>query len=121
MPKLFRGERAPIIAISSRSTFVSLASSPAPPYSCGQSGTVQPLSRILSNHTRCGSDANLALRPPRYGSSSEIIGVRISGGQLASSHALVSRRKWDRSDIGNFRSGLVLTGRLCLGDHRRER
>jgi len=50
------------------------------------------LSRIRSNQTRCGSEENLVLRPPQNVSSSEVIGRRISGGQLASSQARVSRR-----------------------------
>ena len=99
MPKLDSGERAPIAAISSRSTLCSARSSPPPPYSFGQSGTVQPLSRIRSNQTRCGSDENFALRPPQYVSLSEVIGRRISGGQLASSQARVSRRNVSRSDM----------------------
>src|ERR1700691_5326283 len=92
MPKLDNGERAPIADISSRKTLASAASNPPPPYSLGQSGTVQPLSRIRSNQIRCGSDENLVLRPPQNVSSSEVIGRRISGGQLASSQGRGSRR-----------------------------
>ena len=49
---------------------------PPPPYSFGQCGTVQPLSRIRSNQTRCGPEENLVLRPPQKVSSSEVIGRR---------------------------------------------
>src|SRR6187549_3869449 len=102
MPKLDSGERAPIADISSRNTLASPASSPPPPYSLGQSGTVQPLSRIRSNQMRCGSDENLVLRPPQKVSPSEVIGLRISGGQLACSQARVSLRNFSRSDISAF-------------------
>ena len=46
MPKLVSGGRAPIAAISSLRTLVSAALSPPPPYSLGQSGTVQPRAAI---------------------------------------------------------------------------
>ena len=100
MPNEVSGWRAPIAAISWRTILVCSASRPPPPYSLGQCGTVQPLSRIRSNQTRCGSEENLVLRPPQNVSSSEVIGRRISGGQLASSQARVSRRNFSRSDIG---------------------
>ncbi len=99
MPKLDSGGRAPILPISSRSTLCSAPSRPPPPYSFGQSGTVQPLSRMRSNQTRCGSDENLVLRPPQNTSPSPLAGLRISGGQLASSQARVSRRNCSRSDM----------------------
>src|SRR5450432_194418 len=99
MPKDVSGWRAPSAAISWRTIFVCSGSRPPPPYSLGQCGTVQPLSRVRSNQTRCGSDENLVLRPPQNVSSSEVIGRRISGGQLASSQARVSRRNFSRSDM----------------------
>jgi hypothetical protein len=102
MPNENSGCRAPIATISWRTIFVSSGSRPAPPYSFGQCGTVQPLSRMRSNQTRCGSDANLVLRPPQNVSSSDVIGCRISGGQLASSQARVSRRNFSRSDMAAF-------------------
>ena len=77
---------------------------PPPPYCFGQSGTVQPLSRIRSNQTRCGSEENLVLRPPQKVSSSDVIGRRISGGQLASSQARVSLRNFSSSDISGVPS-----------------
>jgi hypothetical protein len=92
MPKLVSGCRAPIAAISWRTILACSGSRPPPPYSFGQCGTVQPLSRIRSNQMRCGSKENLVLRPPQKVSSSAVIGRRISGGQLASSQARVSRR-----------------------------
>src|SRR5262249_46092014 len=99
-PKLDRGGRAPILPISSRSTLCSAPSRPPPPYSFGQSGTVQPLSRMRSNQTRCASDENFVLRPPQKTSLSEVAALRISGGQFASSQARVSLRNCSRSDIG---------------------
>src|SRR3981189_3664552 len=65
MPKEASGCRAPSAAISWRTILVCSGSRPPPPYSFGQCGTVQPLSRIRSNQRRCGSDENLVLRPPR--------------------------------------------------------
>src|SRR6201987_1752187 len=59
------------------------------PYSFGQCGTVQPLSRMRSNQTRCASEENLALRPPQKVSPSDVMGLRISGGQFCSSQARV--------------------------------
>src|SRR5262245_64215840 len=97
MPKLESGGRAPILLISSRRILVSAASSPPPPNSVGQSGTVQPLSRMRSNQIRCGSEENLALRPPQNTSASDVAGRRISGGQLAYSQAAVSLRNRLRS------------------------
>src|SRR2546421_4270910 len=105
MPELNKGWRAPIAAISWRTILASSASRPPPPYSFGQCGTVQPLSRIRSNQTRCGSDENLVLRPPQNVSSSEVIGRRISGGQLASSQLRGSRRNFSRSDTAAFPFG----------------
>src|SRR5467141_3643009 len=102
MPNDTSGCRAPMAAISWRTIFVCSGSRPPPPYSFGQCGTVQPLSRIRSNQMRCGSDENLVLRPPQKVSSSDVIGRRISGGQLASSQARVSRRNFSRSDIVAF-------------------
>src|SRR5882724_404255 len=99
MPKETSGGRAPIAAISWRTILACSPSSPPPPYSFGQCGTVQPLSRIRSNQMRCGSDEKVVLRPPQKVSSSEVIGRRICGGQLASSQVRVSRRKSSRSDI----------------------
>src|SRR5262245_15334421 len=100
MPKLDSGERAPIRDISSRNTLCSAPSKPPPPYSLGQSGTVQPLSRMRSNQTRWASEENLVLRPPQKTSPSDVAGLRISGGQFASSQARVSLRNCSRSDIG---------------------
>src|SRR3984893_13195589 len=99
MPKHTSGGRAPIAAISWRRILACSGSRPPPPYSFGQCGTVQPLSRIRSNQTRCGSEENLVLRPPQNVSSSDVIGRRISGGQLASSQEWGSWRKLPRSDI----------------------
>src|ERR1700759_5127885 len=100
MPKEGSGARAPIAAISCRTILASSPSRPPPPYSCGQCGTVQPLSRMRSNQTRCGSDENFALRPPQKVSVSAVIGLRISGGQLASSQARVFLRNVSRSAMG---------------------
>src|ERR1700704_668602 len=102
MPNDTSGWRAPTAAISRRASFPCGAWGPPPPYSFGQCGTVQPLSRIRSNQTRCGSEENLVLRPPQKVSSSDVIGRRISGGQLASSQAQVSRRNFSRSDMVAF-------------------
>src|ERR1700681_3765683 len=99
MPNETSGWRAPIAAISWRMILVCSGSRPPPPYSFGQCGTVQPLSRIRSNQTRCGSEENFVLRPPQNVSSSEVIGRSISGGQLASSQARVSLRKSCSSDM----------------------
>src|SRR5258708_9080030 len=91
---------AVIADINLRTILSCSPSRPPPPYSFGQCGTVQPLSRIRSNQMRCGRDENLVLRPPQKVSASDVIGRRISGGQLASSQARVSRRKFSRSDMG---------------------
>src|SRR5690349_18356071 len=99
IPNDVRGWRAPIAAISWRTTLDSSPSSPPPPYSLGQCGTVQPLSRMRSNQTRCGSEENLALRPPQKVSLSDAMGLRISGGQLASSQVHVSLRNFSRVSI----------------------
>src|SRR3954463_13596488 len=107
IPNEVSGCRAPIADISWRTILFSSASRPPPPYSLGQCGTVQPLSRIRSNQTRCGSDENLVLRPPQNVSSSDVIGRRISGGQFASSHARVSLRNFSRSDIAVFPYGIA--------------
>ncbi len=100
MPNEVSGCRAPIAAISCRTILASSPSRPPPPYSFGQCGTVQPLSRMRSNQTRCGSEENFALRPPQKVSVSAVIGLRISGGQFASSQARVSLRNVSRSAIG---------------------
>src|SRR5207249_8449025 len=71
------------------------------------SGTVQPLSRMRSNQTRCGSEENFVLRPPQNVSASEVMGLRISGGQFVSSQARVSRRNCWRSDMVRFQYGRV--------------
>src|SRR5215216_3324767 len=106
MPNETSGWRAPMAAISWRTILASSASRPPPPYSFGQCGTVQPLSRIRSNQMRCGSEENLVLRPPQNVSFSEVIGRRISGGQLASSQTRVSRRNVSRSDMMAFPCGM---------------
>src|SRR6478752_1019138 len=121
MPKLDSGGRAPIRPISVRSTLCSAALKPPPPYSFGQSGTVQPLSRMRSNQMRCGSDENFVLRPPQNTSASDVAGLRISGGQLASNQARVSLRNISRSAvsvslalesvIGRFHQSNRLVGR----------
>ena len=114
MPNEVSGCRAPIAAISWRRIFASSPSRPPPPYSFGQCATVQPLSRIRSNQTRCGSEENFALRPPQKVSASEVIGLRISGGQLASSQARVSRRKFSRSGIVRFHLKAFVEKTLAL-------
>src|SRR5881394_692345 len=114
MPNDTNGARAPMDAISWRTILACSGSRPPPPYSFGQCGTVQPLSRIRSNQTRCGSDENLVLRPPQNVSSSEVIGRRISGGQLASSQLRVSRRNFSRSDIAAFPFGMKIGGRPAI-------
>src|ERR1700712_4620874 len=107
MPNETSGCRAPIAAISWRTILWCSPSRPPPPYSFGQFGQVQPLSRIRSNQTFCASEENLALRPPQKVSLSEVIGLRISGGQLASRQVRGSRRKFSRSDISAFPCGNV--------------
>src|ERR1700749_4427745 len=102
MPNEVSGPRAPIAAISWRTILASSPSRPPPPYSFGQCGTVQPLSRMRSNQTRCASEENLALRPPQKVSLSDAMGLRISGGQLVSSQARVSLRNFSRSAIRRF-------------------
>src|SRR5215475_4412712 len=89
-------------AISWRTILASSPSRPPPPYSFGQCGTVQPLSRMRSNQTRCASEENLVLRPPQKVSPSEVMGLRISGGQFCSSHARVSARNFSRSAMRRF-------------------
>ena len=79
--------------ISSRRILVSAGERPPPPYSLGQSGTVQPRSAMTSSHCFCAGEEKVALRPPQQASSSDRTGLRISGGQLASSQARVSARK----------------------------
>ena len=63
MPKLISGLRAPIRAISCCRILVSAGESPPPPYSLGQSGTVQPRAamasiqlflRLVLEDRRCG-------------------------------------------------------------------
>jgi hypothetical protein len=93
MPNEVSGKRQPSLLISSRRIRASSLGSPPPPYSFGHSGTVQPRSAILSSHTRCASFLNFQCRPPQHTSPSSATGWRISGGQFASSHARVSRRK----------------------------
>ncbi len=56
MPNERSGGRALIAAISSRTIFARAGSSPPPPYSAGQCGTIHFLSRMRSNQTRCASD-----------------------------------------------------------------
>src|SRR5262249_556250 len=98
---------------------------PLSPFSFGQSGTVQRLSRMRSNQTRCGSDENFVLRPPQNTSASEAAGLRISGGQFASSQARVSLRNCSRSDIGvsiqikGLESTLVTAWRNSISDRIR--
>ena len=93
MPKLLSGGRQPRARISCASTLASSALKPAPPYSRGQVGTVQPRSAMRSSQRRCASDENSQWRPAQQMSSSLLIGRRISAGQLASSQARVSARK----------------------------
>src|SRR6476646_12071589 len=100
MPQLVSGGRAPIRCISSLRILASAAESPPPPYSFGQSGTVQPRSAITSSHCRWASDWKVHLRPPQQASASDRSGWRISVGQLASSHARVSARKASISVMG---------------------
>src|SRR5450755_5073291 len=117
MPNDTKGVRAPIAPISWRRILACSGSRPAPPYSLGQCGTVQPLSRIRSNQTRCGSEENFVLRPPQNVSSSEVIGRRISGGQLVSSQAWVSRRKFSRSGMcvsSTVGSTLAIASRISI-------
>src|SRR5271163_2071038 len=104
MPKLSSGERHPSAAISWRRIFASSRESPPPPYSRGHSGTVQPLAAMRSIHCFCASDLKVTRRPPQQVSSSPTGGLRISGGQLASSHARVSVLKVSRSLIARIRS-----------------
>ena len=94
MPKLASGERHSSARISCARTLASSTDKPPPPYSRGQVGTVQPRSPMRSSQMRCASLVNTALRPPQQMSSSLAIGVRISAGQLASSQARVSARKF---------------------------
>ena len=75
MPKLVSGSRAPIAAISSLRILVSAALNPPPPYSVGQSGTVQPRDAMTSSHCFCAGDWNWKLRPPQQASFSLRIGV----------------------------------------------
>jgi len=81
MPKLDRGDRAPI-APSPREDLASPASSPRRIFR-GKSGTVQALSRIRSNQTRCGSDDDFVWRPPQNGLRLTSSAAASSGGQLA--------------------------------------
>src|SRR5262249_11448202 len=104
-----------IAAISCRTILASSPSRPPPPYSVGQCGTVQPLSRIRSNQARCGSEENFVLRPPQKVSSSAATGLRISGGQLASSQARVSRRKVSRSAMGHVSTVKIVELTLACG------
>ena len=101
MPKLISGLRALIRAISCLSTLVSAGESPPPPYSFGQSGTVQPRSAIRSIQSFCASFLKTGLRPPQQASLSSRTGSRISGGQFASSQARVSARKVSRSAMSS--------------------
>jgi hypothetical protein len=55
---------------------------------------------MRSNQTRWASEENFVLRPPQNTSPSDVAGLRISGGQFASSQARVSLRNCSRSDIG---------------------
>src|SRR6185437_7354310 len=86
--------------------------SPPPPYSFGQCGTVQPLSRMRSNQTRWASEENLALRPPQKVSLSDAMGLRISGGQLASSQLRVSLRNFSSVFISVLSFGGVSTVKI---------
>ena len=97
MPKLCSGARQSSARIS--------CAQDAPPAvrrgrrrrsSRGQLGTVQPRSPMRCIHGRCASDWNLKRLPPQQTSFSVLAGWRISGGQLASSQARVSRRKPSR-------------------------
>ena len=99
MPNELSGLRARIAAISSRSALVSAGESPPPPYSSGQSGTVQPRAPIASIQAFCAGVSIDWSRPPQHASFSERTGSRISGGQFASSQARVSVRNVSRSVI----------------------
>src|SRR5690606_1163384 len=93
IPKESSGLRQPRARISEARMLASAADSPPPPYSRGQVGAGQPRSAMRSSQRRCASDLNVHFRPPQQRSESSLMGCRISGGQLASSHARVSRRK----------------------------
>jgi hypothetical protein len=89
MPKLCSGTRHLSAAISSRSTAACACVRPAPPYSRGHCGTVQPRSAMRCIHWRCASLWNLKRLPPQQTSASVFAGWRISSGQFASSQARV--------------------------------
>ncbi|MNN20486.1 hypothetical protein D3C81_1337670 [compost metagenome] len=92
MPRLICAGRHLRRRSSLSSTASSAGDSPPPPYSVGQSGQNQPLSRMRSNHRRWSSLLNSTWLPPHTSSPSGV-GVRCEGGQLASSQARVSWRK----------------------------
>ncbi len=96
MPKLDSAGRALMRPSSCCSTRFSSIDSPPPPYCFGHIGHVQPFSAIRVSQTRDSGLTNFSRRPPHTVSSS-LPGVRIDGGQFASSQARVSLRNVSRS------------------------
>jgi len=62
----------------------------------GQVVAVQPLAAMRSSQSLASGFLNTNFLPPQVASSSADMGVRMDGGQLASSHARVSARNVSR-------------------------
>jgi len=103
IPNDDRGLLALIRCISLSRTISSLRDNPAPPYSFGQVGTVQPLETIRSSQIFCASDSKTKLRPPQQASSKDFISLRISAGQFSSNQALASMRNASKSLIRSLK------------------
>ena len=112
-PKLNCGGRHPKRCISCSTTRACLGVKPPPPKSAGQSGANQPRSRMRSNQTRWSSLLNLTSEPPQTIWSC-VSGWRMAGGQLASSQARVSARKFSISCM-TYLCGLVRGGGFSGG------
>src|SRR3990172_5506500 len=112
-PKPMSGTGARSRAISWESSFACAGERPAPPYSRGQLGAVQPRPAMRSSQSFTPGSGYTAFRPPQLPSSSEVCDPTSEGGQFARSQSRAASRKVSSSDMSVSREAAKPRGSLA--------